>query len=336
MVSQNEQQQLFFLHRDGEQHGPFPEAAIRAMALQGQLREGDLAWSEEMAEWQNAAQLFPSPTGTSMEAPAKVTRGMRPNGKLLVAAGALALLVFAAGVMLFGSLGLSGSAAASGNEQPTATSSPSPSPSPAAAAVQPEPVPSAPPVVKGFYLGMPMSEAEEILNNTLRSEVDLFCVRAEAFEILARQKALLKAQTETGIKMTARQLFGEQTPWEYKPISKLFVDKANDGRRYKLTHDKSENRTIQSNIGGLPVAVFADSALKVNSIWITPKFTPLLFNTANVTPAEFAKQFAQGYKFPELAPAKDGWRYVSEHGWGIQVYDDYGIRMFYVPKSEFN
>lgn len=333
-MSQDEQQQLFFLHRDGEQHGPFPEAAIRAMALHGQLLEGDLAWCEGMVEWQNAVQLFPSPTGTrrrkktprrttangqsrsagqgaSEEAPARVTRGM------LMAAGVLALLLYPAGDMLFRSLGLSGSAAASENEQPTAT-------------------PSAPLVVKGFYLGMPMSEAEEILNNTLRAEVDLFCARAEAFEILARQTALFKAWNETGNQLTPQQLFGEQTPWEYKPISKFFADKTNDGRGYELTHDKSENVTTRSDIVGLPVAVNADNELKVNVIWIRPKFTPLLFNTANVTPAEFVRQFAQGYKLPELARAKDGWRYVSEQGWGIQVNDDFGIRMFYVPKSEFN
>ena len=47
-----------YLGRDGQQMGPYAWAQIAAMASLGQVRAGDLAWHDGMANWQPAEQVL--------------------------------------------------------------------------------------------------------------------------------------------------------------------------------------------------------------------------------------------------------------------------------------
>lgn len=337
----------FYLHRDGEQYGPYSEDQMNAMALSGQLLENDLAWSEGMPQWQAAAQLFDVSPKEVESAMWEVAHPPKKH-KLILATGAAVIIALAAMVVAWFVFFAKDESAnpsqgdpnlAAATTQTDASSETSPetrvdSESDTKEASQEVPSKS-PLVVKGFYLGMPISEAEKLLNETLRPQIEHFCVIAEGREKAQRAYELLQASLKTGIEMTPQTLFGEKTPWEYKPISKFFVEKTDKG--YTLAKDKSENRTTWSDLNGYPIIVTADNEMKVNKIWIRPNFTRVLFNTANLKPQEFAQQFTQGYKLPQMTGNADGWRYLDEEGWGVEVSDEFDITMFLAPQAnQFN
>ena len=92
---------LYYLHRDGEQYGPYDSGAIQEMYLQGQFLESDLIWSEGMADWQPARTLFQQRTlPVTPIAPARNRKQLAfvvIGGLLLISLGCLAFWGFGSG-----------------------------------------------------------------------------------------------------------------------------------------------------------------------------------------------------------------------------------------------
>jgi hypothetical protein len=93
--------QLYYLHRNGEQHGPYDSSAFQQMYLQGQILETDLVWSDEMADWQPAMTLFQQHTlPTTPLAPARSRKKWAVtviSGLLLITLGSLTFWGFGSG-----------------------------------------------------------------------------------------------------------------------------------------------------------------------------------------------------------------------------------------------
>ena len=52
----------YYLHKDGQQCGPYDEAAIRSMLTAQQIFPADLIWNEQMPNWATVESIFPAPT----------------------------------------------------------------------------------------------------------------------------------------------------------------------------------------------------------------------------------------------------------------------------------
>ncbi|SRR6266404_3253934 len=65
----------FYLHRQGQQLGPYPLETVHQMLRQGGLSATDLVWHEGAPEWMPlSAFLARNPTGTTVPAPAAAPR----------------------------------------------------------------------------------------------------------------------------------------------------------------------------------------------------------------------------------------------------------------------
>ena len=47
-----------FLHRNGQQLGPYSLAALRSMYEQGELQSTDIVWDEESQSWRSVSEFF--------------------------------------------------------------------------------------------------------------------------------------------------------------------------------------------------------------------------------------------------------------------------------------
>lgn len=52
---------VWYIAREGQQHGPLSDAEMRLFVKSGHLKPTDLVWNPEMPEWQSAASVFPPP-----------------------------------------------------------------------------------------------------------------------------------------------------------------------------------------------------------------------------------------------------------------------------------
>ena len=52
---------VWYIAREGEQHGPLSDAEMQLFVKNGHLKPTDLVWNPEMADWQTAASVFPPP-----------------------------------------------------------------------------------------------------------------------------------------------------------------------------------------------------------------------------------------------------------------------------------
>ena len=77
----------YFLHRDGQQWGPYDEATLRSMLAAQQVLPTDLIWNEQMPDWATVESVFPTstpapiPAPTPMPTPVTVTTPVAAAGK---------------------------------------------------------------------------------------------------------------------------------------------------------------------------------------------------------------------------------------------------------------
>ena len=74
----------YWIARDGEKHGPYPEEQVRRNYASGRVRPTDLVWTEGMADWKAASQVLgpvppraassPTAPATPYQPPAAVVR----------------------------------------------------------------------------------------------------------------------------------------------------------------------------------------------------------------------------------------------------------------------
>ena len=60
----------YFLHRDGQQWGPYDEAGMRDMIATGQVIPTDLIWNDKMPDWATVESVFPAPAPIPIPIPA--------------------------------------------------------------------------------------------------------------------------------------------------------------------------------------------------------------------------------------------------------------------------
>ena len=60
----------YFLHRDGQQWGPYDEATLRSMLAAQQVLPTDLIWNEQMPDWATVGSVFPTSTPVPAPIPA--------------------------------------------------------------------------------------------------------------------------------------------------------------------------------------------------------------------------------------------------------------------------
>ena len=49
----------YFLHKDGQNQGPYNEATLRTMLAQGQIQPSDLIYNDQMPNWETMESVFP-------------------------------------------------------------------------------------------------------------------------------------------------------------------------------------------------------------------------------------------------------------------------------------
>lgn len=86
--------EIFYLHIDGEQRGPYTIPQIDHLLNSGLIAEETLYWREGLEQWQPVTSLV------------KLRRHSRPWGKIVVVAGVLLILGFIA--QFFGSVAILG------------------------------------------------------------------------------------------------------------------------------------------------------------------------------------------------------------------------------------
>lgn len=80
---------VWYIAREGEQHGPLSDAEMRLFVDNGHLRPNDLVWNPEMPDWQPATTIFPPkakaapppppPPPPATAAPTAATKAPRPT-----------------------------------------------------------------------------------------------------------------------------------------------------------------------------------------------------------------------------------------------------------------
>lgn len=325
----------FYLLRAGEQYGPYSRNDLLGMAAESGLLSEDLVWCEGMANWQPVETVVV--TQSRSKDVVTEQRAATPPATMIgdkstprkyfvpVLGAALGIVALAGAAMLFLNRSNDGIAPSTeqsapslgantdgGHPQETASSSG------AAPAPEQDQSPKKPFAIKGLYLGMPISEAQDIVNNGLRDTFEIYAAKRDG---IRRIGLAARGQDEAG--------------WPaYKPITKFSVQ--NNASGSKLV------KAIDEDVGwddDYSVVITADSQQKVDFIALGVLFTRSLFDTQNLSVSEFAEKFANGYELPEMTRGQRGWRYISDEGWGVEVADDYSIKLFRAAKddaSQFN
>ena len=60
---------VYYLHRDGQQWGPYDEATLRSMLAAQQVLPTDLIWNDQMPDWATVESVFPTSTPTPVPDP---------------------------------------------------------------------------------------------------------------------------------------------------------------------------------------------------------------------------------------------------------------------------
>lgn len=68
-MSDNNSDLVWYIAREGQQHGPLSDAEMRLFVESGHLKPADLVWNQEMPDWQPATSVFPPKTATAPPTP---------------------------------------------------------------------------------------------------------------------------------------------------------------------------------------------------------------------------------------------------------------------------
>jgi hypothetical protein len=60
-MSESNSEIVWYIAREGQQHGPLSDVEMRLFVQSGHLKPGDLVWNPEMTEWKPATEVFPPP-----------------------------------------------------------------------------------------------------------------------------------------------------------------------------------------------------------------------------------------------------------------------------------
>jgi hypothetical protein len=141
------------------------------------------------------------------------------------------------------------------------------------------------PTIKGLFLGMKSTDAMEVLKK-LDNEPTLEITRQPMFGGQCICKHLTKEQIKYSL------FASQENPFE--PVDPItVVDENNNIKRITFTGVKTSE----------------------------------LFGTGALSSEAFAKKVLDSYNIPDLKPNEkgDGWKYVSENGWSIEIDQNHKI-----------
>ena len=52
---------VWYIARDGQQHGPITDHEMRVFVDNGHMKPGDLVWNPQLTDWKPAEEVFPKP-----------------------------------------------------------------------------------------------------------------------------------------------------------------------------------------------------------------------------------------------------------------------------------
>ncbi len=79
-MSETNSEIVWYIAREGEQHGPLSDTEMKLFVANGHLKPTDLVWNPEMTDWQTAASVFPPPAPPPPPAAPKVTTPAAQGG----------------------------------------------------------------------------------------------------------------------------------------------------------------------------------------------------------------------------------------------------------------
>ncbi|MEQ8824805.1 MAG: GYF domain-containing protein [Filomicrobium sp.] len=68
-MSETNSEIVWYIAREGQQHGPLTDAEMRLFVQSGHLKPSDLVWNQEMTDWQAAETVFPEATKPPAQPP---------------------------------------------------------------------------------------------------------------------------------------------------------------------------------------------------------------------------------------------------------------------------
>lgn len=68
-MSETNSEIVWYIAREGAQHGPLSDAEMLLFVQNGHLKPTDLVWNQEMPDWQTAASVFPQPAPPAAHVP---------------------------------------------------------------------------------------------------------------------------------------------------------------------------------------------------------------------------------------------------------------------------
>ncbi|MCH9809300.1 MAG: GYF domain-containing protein [Alphaproteobacteria bacterium] len=68
-MSESNSEIVWYIAREGQQHGPLSDAEMRLFVQSGHLKPADLVWNPQMTEWKPATEIFPPPAAAPAPPP---------------------------------------------------------------------------------------------------------------------------------------------------------------------------------------------------------------------------------------------------------------------------
>lgn len=80
-MSETKSEIVWYIAREGEQHGPLSDAEMQLFVMNGHLKPTDLVWNPEMTDWQTAASVFPPPAPPAPPPPPATPKVTSPTAQ---------------------------------------------------------------------------------------------------------------------------------------------------------------------------------------------------------------------------------------------------------------
>lgn len=78
-MSETNSEIVWYIAREGQQHGPLTDAEMRLFVQSGHLKPSDLVWNQEMTDWQAAETVFPEATKPPAQPPPPPPKQPEPS-----------------------------------------------------------------------------------------------------------------------------------------------------------------------------------------------------------------------------------------------------------------
>lgn len=182
--------------------------------------------------------------------------------------------------------------------------------------------------MKGLYIGMPIDEACEVVNNLFTIALNLRCEVKnnpnDNYNLACTESAVIKQPINSNKPRTKNQQELQNKFSFFRPFTVMNQLKS---------------------IAGAPTLfkIYADSTKLVNRIVLPAYMVNKLFNTADMSAIDFAQAFIDNYDIPSMnnffvslgdkIEPLVGWEFSSPDGFRIRIFSDKAIELVRIPKA---